>query len=122
VQFPVVIENSKGNYFQDTDGNMFLDVFGNIGSTGMGYNHPKMLEACATPEFARIASNRTALGINPPSDYPDLLQKAFIDVAPPGFEHMIFAMCGSCSVELAFKHAMIGLAQKKRGGMDVPPT
>jgi len=31
-------------------------------------------------------------------------------------------MCGSCSVEGAFKSAFINYQQKKRGGMAMPPT
>ena len=32
------------------------------------------------------------------------------------------AMCGTCSVEAAFKHCFIVYAQRKRGGMDVMPS
>ena len=45
-----------------------------------------------------------------------------MDVAPVGMSRVMGAMCGTCSVEAAFKHAFICHAQKLRGGMDVPPS
>ena len=66
--------------------------------------------------------NRTGLGINPPLEYVDIHKQAFMDVAPRGMTRSSGAMCGSCSVEAAFKHALIAYAQAKRGGMDVMPN
>ena len=45
-----------------------------------------------------------------------------MDVAPRGMTRVCGSMCGTCSVEGSYKHAMISYAQAKRGGMDVPPT
>ena len=42
-----------------------------------------------------------------------------MDVAPKGMTRCSGAMCGTCSVEAAFKHCFITYAQRKRGGMDV---
>jgi len=45
-----------------------------------------------------------------------------MDVAPSGMTRVCGAMCGTCSVEAAFKLSFIAYAQKKRGGMDVMPS
>lgn len=36
---------SRGNYLIDADGNTMLDVFAQIASIPIGYNHPKLMEA-----------------------------------------------------------------------------
>jgi 4-aminobutyrate aminotransferase/(S)-3-amino-2-methylpropionate transaminase len=51
----------------------------------------------------------------------DILDEAFISVAPKGMNRVSSSMCGSCSTETAMKHAMAKYAHEKRGGMDIMP-
>ena len=88
----------------------------------MGYNHPNLLEASKTDLMKQVLVTRTGLGINPPMEWEQVLDQAFMDVAPRGMSRVCGAMCGTCSVEATFKLAFISYAQKKRGGMDVMPT
>ena len=120
--FPVDLHESLGNYVADADGNKFLDVFTSIACIGAGYNNPVLLEASKSDMMKQFLVVRTGMGINPPIQYEELLQSAFMDVAPKGMDRFCGAMCGTCSVEASFKHAMITYQQRKRGGMDVPPT
>jgi len=64
--FPVNLQESKGNYVTDIDGNTMLDVFNSIGVYALGYNHPALLEASKSDLMASVVANRTALGICPP--------------------------------------------------------
>ncbi len=64
--------------------------------------------------------NRTSLGINPPKEWPEMLQKAFIEVAPKGLKYVSTMMCGTCSCEGSYKFAFAALARRKRGG--APPS
>ena len=120
--FPIDMHKSMGNYVADTDGNSFLDVFTSIACIGMGYNHPNAIEASKSDLMRQVLVTRTGIGINPPMEYEQILDQAFMDVAPTGMTRVCGAMCGTCSVEAAFKLSFIAFAQKKRGGMDVMPT
>jgi 4-aminobutyrate aminotransferase/(S)-3-amino-2-methylpropionate transaminase len=106
----VDIDKSKGNYVTDADGNTFLDVFMNISSTAMGFNHPDVLAVAGSPEMQKLISNRTALGMYPITGLKEMYDRAFMDVAPKGLNRVGAAMCGSCSVESAYKHACIAYA------------
>lgn len=104
------MEKCVGNYLTDVDGNTFLDVFTSIACVGMGYNHPAVLAATKTDLMKRVIATRTDMGVNPPMEYAEITDKAFMQVAPKGMQNFWHANCGTCSVEAAIKHAMIAYA------------
>jgi len=57
----------------DIDGNMFLDVFNSIACISLGYNHPDIVKVSKSDLMSKIVTNRSALGINPPKEYVDLV-------------------------------------------------
>lgn len=112
------INNSKGNYVADIDGNILLDVFNNIASTAIGYNHPHLIETAMSAEMANHLVNRSALGAQPISNLKEVIERAFMDIKPKGMECVYTQMCGTCAVESAFKLAFMyyqNLKRKKEG-------
>ncbi|GAA5899346.1 hypothetical protein JCM8208_001622 [Rhodotorula glutinis] len=98
---------SKGNYLVDVDGNQHLDVFAQIASIAIGYNHPTLIELAKTDEFAIASMNRPALGSFPGADWAETIQKGLLTVAPKGVPHLFTQMDGSGANEGALKAAFM---------------
>lgn len=54
-------QSSVGNYIVDVDGNKMLDIFTNISSIPLGYNHPALLEAARGDEMLDSLVNRPGI-------------------------------------------------------------
>ncbi|XP_070162003.1 4-aminobutyrate aminotransferase, mitochondrial-like [Polyergus mexicanus] len=118
VQLFADYEKSSGNYIIDIDGNTLLDVYMQISTMPLGYNHPAILEALSDPVNQKIIANRPALGNFPGKDWPNRLKNVLLnkEIAPSGLSHITTMMCGSCSNENAFKNIFIWYAEKQRQG------
>jgi len=112
---------SRGNYLVDADGNRMLDVFTQVASVPIGYNHPALVEAVQDPANLSVFVNRPALGVHPNDDLPDRIQRALLSVAPSGLNRVQTMACGTCSVENAIKLAFARYRKQQRNGDAISP-
>uniref|UniRef100_H2MZP0 4-aminobutyrate aminotransferase n=1 Tax=Oryzias latipes TaxID=8090 RepID=H2MZP0_ORYLA len=115
VNFFCNYDDSRGNYLVDVDGNRMLDLYTQISSIPIGYNHPALLKLMANPNNLSTFVNRPALGILPPENFPDKVTESLLSVAPSGMSRVQTMSCGSCSNENAFKSIFIWYRNKERG-------
>ncbi|CAB3406347.1 unnamed protein product [Caenorhabditis bovis] len=116
VRFHVDYEKSFGNYMVDADGNSFLDLYTQISSLPLGYNHPDLVKVASAPHLITSLVSRPALGSFPRTDFADGISNALTSVAPKGLKAVQTMLCGSSANENAIKTAFIWYQAQRRGG------
>ncbi|PAV57340.1 hypothetical protein WR25_13737 [Diploscapter pachys] len=87
-----------------------------ISSLPLGYNHPDLLKAAASPQCLVSQVSRPALALFPRSDFVDSLERTFGCVAPKGMKAVQTMVDGSSANENAIKAAFIWYMTQRRGG------
>lgn len=111
-------EKSKGNFLVDVDDNVYLDVFQQISSLPLGYNHPELNELAKNSYFQSLVTSRSAQGFCPPKNILEQFDNTLLKVAPKGIQHAKQMMCGSCANENAMKAAFMKYNAIRRGSFE----
>jgi len=98
---PLIIDQGKGCYLTDTDGNRYLDGVSSLWVNVHGHRN-KSLDRALKSQINQL-SHSTLLGL---SNTPAIeLAKELVDITPDGLEKVFYSDNGSTSVEIAIKIA-----------------
>jgi 4-aminobutyrate aminotransferase / (S)-3-amino-2-methylpropionate transaminase len=67
------LQASYGSYFVDHNRKKYLDLFGQIASCPLGYNHPMLTQLAKTTDPAWLTT-KPCLGLFPPEEHPQLIK------------------------------------------------
>lgn len=71
-----------------------LDLFTNIASTALGYNHPRLQKAIESGHFNNAIAFRNANSVNPPKDMHTITEKLKSKISYDPEMNFIFHSCG----------------------------
>lgn len=104
VSYPFVhSDKGSGCYFQDIDGNTFLDFGSQIASNPLGYNHPGMLDVLK--QYSRSAPVKFA-GQDFATREHLMMLETLTGIAPKGLDTAFLINSGAEAVENAIKICM----------------
>ena len=112
---PLVIDQAKGSYVIDTDGNKYLDGVSSLWVTVHGHGK-KEIDQALIKQINQL-DHSTMLGL---SNTPAIeLAKKLVDITPDGLDKVFYSDNGSTSVEIAIKLAYqywqnIGRTEKRK--------
>ena len=93
----------KGCYFEDIDGNVFLDFACHYGSNPLGYNHPNLLRVVR--QYANVSPIKIAGPDFYTKEHMTILEE-LVKIAPKGLNKAFIVNSGAEAVENAMKICM----------------
>ncbi len=107
----LVIEEGKGSYLKDTEGNWYLDGVSSLWVNVHGHRK-KEIDKALNKQIKKLAHS-TLLGLGSESSIE--LAEKIIEVAPKGLSRVFYSDSGSTAVEIALKIAFQYWQQKDSG-------
>lgn len=116
-------KRSRGNYFQDVDGNTILDLTSGGGSLALGYNHPDLVKAINSPQYDAFVNQEVSLTQTPPQQYNELVKSTLLPFAPEGLNkvHLVDDVTGTVANEYALRAAFMSHHEKVTGQTGYSP-
>jgi diaminobutyrate-2-oxoglutarate transaminase len=110
--FPFAIQQARGSFIQDLDGNVFIDFLAGAGVLSLGHNHPELV-AVAAQQMAIFTH-----GLDMPTPAKDAFTSAQLDMLPaPMRDRMKIQFCGPTGANAV--DAAIKLCKTATGRGDV---
>ncbi len=105
---------SEGCYSIDPQGKKYFDALGSGGVFGLGYRHPKVIQAVREQMDRYCLSGR--FGVTPAQGY---LAQELLKRAPGSFERVYFGNSGTEAIEAAIKLALLTTGRDKLIGTEL---
>ncbi len=116
------LEKSFGNYFEDLDGNVVLDMFQDNGRNVFGYNSRRWIRETKLQKYEKFLIQRPAIGVLPPAEYPKLLHEFLMKAGPDGLGEVYLSCgCGSSANVNALKFAFLNKFFENKGNDKISP-
>jgi 4-aminobutyrate aminotransferase/(S)-3-amino-2-methylpropionate transaminase len=118
------LSKSLGINIIDSNGKKYMDMYNNIASLPVGYNHPRMLDAVRNGDWNQHLLQRQSLGVMPPDDWDKQIDNSIgrINPNPDVYDVKLTGGCGSVAVENAMKTAFLYKARNENILMDYSLT
>ncbi|MFH2106607.1 MAG: aspartate aminotransferase family protein [Candidatus Micrarchaeota archaeon] len=111
--FPMVLSGKgEGCYFEDLDGNKFLDFGCQVATVPLGYNHPGLKEIIK--EYIGRSPLKYAIPDFPVKEHLDLLEE-LLEITPKELNAAFFVNSGAEAVENAMKIILMNRCSAKCG-------
>lgn len=111
----VDLSKSLGTSLVDSNGKKYIDMYNNIASLPVGYNHPRMLDAVRNGDWNQHLLQRQSLGVMPPDDWEEQVDNSIGRINPNAeiYDLKLIGGCGSVAVENALKTAFLYKARNE---------
>lgn len=110
------LEKSFGNYFQDVDGNVVLDMHMDNGKNIFGYNYRKWVQHAKMGKYDQYLTQKPSLGYTPPAEYPKMLLELMNKVGPKNLHEVLLTNgSGSAANDAAIKIAILNKLYELKG-------
>ena len=77
----------------DADGNVLLDLFTQIGSLPLGYEHPAIRAAVSSESALSSLVTRPSLAVFPPDFWPELVRSTMLPVSLSSTPIILMCVC-----------------------------
>lgn len=110
------LEKSFGNYFQDLDNNVILDMHMDNGKNIFGYNYRKWVQQAKMGKYDQYLTQKPSLAYTPPLEYPKMLMELLNKVGPKNLHEVLLTNgSGSAANAAAMQIAMLNKLYELKG-------
>ena len=112
-------DRCKGNYIYDTYGKKYLDMFCQIATLPLGYNHPKLVNWAKNIDYKYLI-NRPSLGLFPDKEFVNNIENGLMTCAPKGLNNVVLTTeGGSGAIENVIKMCIYNFHKERNAFSDI---
>jgi 4-aminobutyrate aminotransferase/(S)-3-amino-2-methylpropionate transaminase len=112
----VDLSKSLGVNIVDSNGKSYIDMYNNIASLPLGYNHPDLINAMQRGDWNQHLFQRQSLGVLPPDNWEECIDNSIGRLNPDEsiYDLKLIGSCGSNAIENALKTVFLYKARNEK--------